>query len=865
MGKVYLAQDTSLERKVALKFLPEVLQQDAIAPQRFLREAKAAAALDHPFICHIHEIGEEEGRAFIAMEYVEGETLEARLKKERLSYREVLRIGSEIAEALQRAHQHGIVHRDLKPSNIMLTPEGRVKVMDFGLAKKIISEDGTEQDITADLTKEGATLGTLAYMSPEQLRGDKVDARSDLFSFGVLLFEMLVGKHPFRRSKPMETSAAILAEAPAFPTGSQAGPGIALHETIQKLLAKVPVQRCQTVEEVRETLKRLADQAIPTFWTRKRIILATAAALVIFCVFVPPLFRTAPVPPKVGIPKQLTSDLNYKGRLWLASDGHSIYYSQVDTERVALQAVVHEIAVEGSAPVPVNPWPEEKDRRTIIMDVSPQSGELLVGSDMPARKGGRSALDLLFAGIPLWILAPPAWTARRVEEIQATSALWSPTGDRIAYSSDADLYVSPSDGSDPIKIFSVKNREPNEVLWVWAWSPNGQRICYGNWVWGQNRGKLWEIGAAGGKPLEILPDWKGQRETWGQWTPDGSWFLFRADLEGTTALWGLCLETSVWEKRSSQPVKLANLESNSLLLSPDGKSLFGIRVQDRGELMSYDESKGSWNFYRFPPETSAGCLDFSSDSQWVVYAKYPEGTLWRSRVDGSQKLQLEVADGKKGRFPRWSPDGTRIAFVAANDIVGLHPRVYVSSRDGGTPQRVLSQEYWQSSASWTRDGRLLVSGDGGPRSPLFRLVDLETGQVEDVPGTERLRDPVWSPDGRYLAACCPGPALALFSTETETWTAYDEAQPLQVLSWTPDSQFLYFSGPQNHLDRVRIPPTGTKLVVEEVADLTDIGAAQGAFFDYVGPRWHGFDPDGKLLVMRPPGPGQIYSMDFEVW
>ncbi|MCH8320897.1 MAG: serine/threonine protein kinase, partial [Acidobacteria bacterium] len=173
MGEVYLAQDTTLDRKVALKFLPEELQQDSTARKRFLREAKSAAALDHPYICKIYEIGEAEEKSFIAMEYIQGATLREKLTEGPLLVRKALETATEIAEALEAAHKQKIVHRDLKPSNIMLTPEGHVKVMDFGLAKRVTPAEGQGEDITTALTQQGSTLGTVPYMSPEQVRGQE--------------------------------------------------------------------------------------------------------------------------------------------------------------------------------------------------------------------------------------------------------------------------------------------------------------------------------------------------------------------------------------------------------------------------------------------------------------------------------------------------------------------------------------------------------------------------------------------------------------------------------------------------------------------------------------------------------------------
>ena len=210
MGEVYLAEDTSLDRPVALKFLAPDLQADQTALRRFLREAKAAAAVDHPYVCKVLEVGEAEGRAFMVLEHVEGPTLRDRIARGPLPLADAVRLTTEIAEALEEAHERGIVHRDLKPSNVMITAGGHVKVVDFGLARQIVQPtDGTSQEQTLSaLTRAGATPGTPGYMSPEQLRSEPADVRSDLFALGIVLFEMLAGAHPFRRNEAMETASA---------------------------------------------------------------------------------------------------------------------------------------------------------------------------------------------------------------------------------------------------------------------------------------------------------------------------------------------------------------------------------------------------------------------------------------------------------------------------------------------------------------------------------------------------------------------------------------------------------------------------------------------------------------------------------
>ena len=258
MGEVYLAQDSGpLGREVALKFVSPKMQEDPAARQRFLREAKLAAALDHPYICHIHEVGEEGGQSFISMQYIRGQTLKDRLAKGPLELKNALQKAAEIAEALDAAHKQNIVHRDLKPANIMLTPEGHVKVMDFGLAKRLTPAEGPgsqEDTLSSSLTEAGAAMGTLPYMSPEQVQGHKIDPRSDIFSFGVVFYELLTGVHPFKKDTPVETANAILKEVPAPLTKHLDNTPALLQHTVRKMLAKEPDRRFQSVHEVRTDL-----------------------------------------------------------------------------------------------------------------------------------------------------------------------------------------------------------------------------------------------------------------------------------------------------------------------------------------------------------------------------------------------------------------------------------------------------------------------------------------------------------------------------------------------------------------------------------------------------------------------------------
>jgi len=251
MGEVYLAEDTTLKRNVALKLLPHDSLTNQQANKRFLREAQAAATLDHPNICVIHEVGEEDGRAFIVMPFVEGETLDARMKRKPLELPEVLAIATQVSDALAEAHVHEIIHRDVKPSNIIVTPRGQAKVMDFGLAKITAAHRIEDEAPTKSLlTTPGLIIGTVPYMSPEQVRGEQIDARSDIFSFGVVLYEMLTGRQPFSCESAAATASAVLSHDPPPLTRFVSEAPDELQRIVRKCLEKDRERRYQTMRDV---------------------------------------------------------------------------------------------------------------------------------------------------------------------------------------------------------------------------------------------------------------------------------------------------------------------------------------------------------------------------------------------------------------------------------------------------------------------------------------------------------------------------------------------------------------------------------------------------------------------------------------
>jgi serine/threonine protein kinase/tetratricopeptide (TPR) repeat protein len=366
MGEVYLARDTVLDRNVALKFLPEELEKDPHTRERFIHEAKSAAALDHPFICKVYETGETEGKAYIAMEYVEGQTLKSLLEQGPMPLRDALQATLEAAEAIEYAHAHQIIHRDLKPANIMCTSQGHAKVMDFGLAKRILPKGEAEISRTltqASLTGQGAVVGTIAYMSPEQAKGDPIDGRSDIFSLGIILYEMLSGKHPFSKPSPLETLTSILRDQVPPPHIKPKAVNPVLNPILRKALAKNPEERytkiSDFVADLRKAQRELMGEGRPL--ARLLPIIGAAIIVVVLAIFAimkfarPRAGSPAPAEPKtvsiiVADTANQTGDAVFDGvleKLLTISLAESSYISVYDSKQGHRQAIELKPGSEG--------------------------------------------------------------------------------------------------------------------------------------------------------------------------------------------------------------------------------------------------------------------------------------------------------------------------------------------------------------------------------------------------------------------------------------------------------------------------------------------------------------------------------------
>jgi len=521
MGIVYEAEDTKLRRSVALKFLPEGLARDHQVLERFRREARAASALNHPNICTIHEVDEYEGQPFIAMELLDGQTLQSRVAGKPVGNEELLELSIQIADALDAAHSKAIFHRDIKPANIFITTRSQVKILDFGLAKKAnlleaFASGGDGAQVTRslgeeNLTSPGMTMGTIAYMSPEQARAEVLDSRTDLFSFGAVLYEMATGRPPFTGNSSAVIFDAILNKNPPPPQHSELPEKFV--EIIDKALEKDRDMRYQSAAEMRADLKRLKRQTTsqPSIAASKAGAAAShrqsrwLALLGLFATGIAALafwFR-APMPaPKILSYTPLTHD---RGRKYapLVTDGSRLYFLMPKKTGWTIA----EVSTSGGETAAIDSRFDDIQ----LADISPNGSELLIGQfDSP--------------GNSIYILPLPAGLPRRVGDILAHDASWSANGEQIVYARGNELFLANRDGSESHRLVTLTG----PASWP-RWSPDGKVLRFTVEDSKTTSQSLWEVASDGTGLRPLLPGWSSPpAECCGAWTPDGRYFSVRA-------------------------------------------------------------------------------------------------------------------------------------------------------------------------------------------------------------------------------------------------------------------------------------------------------------------------------------------------
>ena len=880
MGEVYLGEDSLLRRKVALKFVSRDKQEDEGFRRRLLREARAAAALDHPFICKIYTVGELEGKDFISMEYVQGQTLKEKLSGSPLSLRDTLEIGVEMAEALEEAHSRDIIHRDLKPANIMLTEQGHVKITDFGLAKWVPLLEGEEQEYTETLSRDVSTEGTIPYMSPEQVTGRKVDPRSDIFSFGVVLYEMLTGVTPFRKTLPMETAAAIqMAEVPPIQEYTEGTPE-GLEALLARMLAKEPERRQGSIGEVRESLVELLEEE-----GRSPVQLPARV------IQEPALHVVSPLP--VSIRKSVSL-------LWVLG---------LIVSAVAVTAAVvwylKPTAVPGS------------DTVSLHHEIVLPEGERLVSYYRQAVALSPDGTQLAFVSgtvaspyaIPktrIYLRRLDQWQARPIPGTEdAAQPFFSPDGNWLGFGNSEGLKKVNLAGGDPVELCKC------DASYGASWGPDGTIIFAAGFS------GLFRISSSGGKPEEITSLDEGAGEISHRLPhilPNGKAVLFTAtrhkyvNLDWKRAqIFAHSLETSerkllieggsdaryiptghlVFAREGrllAVPFDLVRLEVNGPavpvldginhsiysghVLRETGVAQFsfpqtgmlayvpGSVFPERKFTPVWVDRQGREEPLGVDPRTYLAGHVSSDGRQILLNHQYPPRDVWLFDLD-RQTLRRQTFEGNHTRAI-WGP-GPEYFTVDSDREGPVHLYIKKVNSGPGEVERLENASLeWRRASSWSPDGERLafISTEEGSGFDI-KILSRE-GKVEPFLQTRFWEAwPEFSPDGRWIVYCSnESRRYEPTAGRNEIYVRpYDRGPGTAVQistqgglspAWSRDGQEIFFRR-GGAFYSVRVDVAGMRLK----ADLP-VKLFEGLYIGTDPVRSYDVAPDGRFLLMKPP-------------
>ncbi len=776
MGEVYKAKDPRLGREVAIKVLPASFSADADRLRRFEQEAKAAGVLNHPNITAVYDIGSVDGAPYVVQELLEGETLRAALAGGKLSPRKTTDYATQIAHGLAAAHDRGIVHRDLKPENLFVTREGRVKILDFGLAK-LTQTEGSASDATSlptetRGTEPGVVLGTLGYMSPEQVRGRPADARSDIFSFGAILYEMVSGKRAFHGDSAADTMSAILKEDPPdlSVTNQSISPG--LERIVRHCLEKNPEQRFHSAHDLAfdiEALSGTSGQAAATP-ARQRLRLMPAALVVIGVLagaaaayFALRGSRAAQGPSGLAGTtfRRLTSLSGAENSPTLSPDGQTVGF----VHRAGNKSDIWIQRAGGRKPIDLTP---DCDRDSYSPAFSPDGSLIAYGAQ--CGDGG------------LFVMGATGENARRLASV-GTDPAWSPDGREIVYSTE--LLGGPYGRTGASEIWAIdvgsgKTRKLSADLDAIQpdVSPHGLRVAYWGLPAGGGQRDIWTMpykGLAAGE--EAVPVTQDAAVDWNPvWGPDGRTLYFLSNRDGAMNLWRIPIDEATGRPLGpAEPQILPAREVGGFALSRDGRHAAYVVRENTFSIdrLLFDPLSGK--LASKPEQVLGGSQEIadcgvSPDGKYLAFDSRggAQDDLFLVESDGRNLRQI-TDDAPKDRAPAFSPDGKRIAFHSDR---GGRYQIWTVQRDGSGLKPLTQSKDLIIEAHWSPDGRAIAtnSGKGGSIAWLDdagAIVRIES-IPPPAPGTY-FHPLAWSPDGKTLAGAIiriqdlTGQALAVYS------------------------------------------------------------------------------------------------------
>jgi serine/threonine protein kinase/Tol biopolymer transport system component len=758
MGTVYRAQDTKLNRPVAIKFLSDALE-DAAARRRFQREAQMASSLNHPHILTVHDVGEFEGRQYLVTEFVDGGTLKDWVQRETPGWRNVVELMTGVADGLAAAHQAGILHRDIKPANILVAKNGYAKLADFGLAKvqepKQLS--GETATVTEGRTQSGIVMGTIAYMSPEQASGRPLDARSDIFSCGIVLYELLAGKRPFTGQSDLEVLQAIVnATSPPLPESLPS----ALQSVVEKALEKDPADRYQSMRDLVVDLRRALRQkeeasaanAVvgPAPVSRRSWMIGAGAVLAAAAGAGAWLLRRG----------SLSLGDEWKNPLANANFSPFTNFEGMETG-AAISPDGKFVAFLADKDGPLDLWfsPVGSGR---FVNLTKGSEQIVIG--------GTRTLGFNADGTEIWLsgplapgnrVAPVAQRNRPTrilsiaggnprDFILAVSMAWSPDGKRLAYhlADPGDpMFVANADGSNPKKIYAGAG--PDIHCHYPAWSPDGKWIYFISGYAGANQMDLYRVSPDDGKQPERLTHhdaWVSDPAVLDQGT-----VLYVARAEDGTGPWLYALDV---EKKVTHRVGDGITHYTTVSASLDGQRIIvsaGSQAAGLWSVPIQDTLATEKDITRIPVQTERALAPrFGGGTLYYLSSLAGNDGLWSNRDDKS----VEVWRGSDGMLLEpagISPDGTRIAILLRRQG---KVRLYTVNEKGSGLQPLAETLDARGSPSWSPDGKWIVVGGNDAKGPgLFKI-------PRDGGAPVRLTDkaafnPVWSPDGSVIAYLGP--------------------------------------------------------------------------------------------------------------